>query len=113
MVAHALGVLTIIKNLRLSHPDIIQPWCDEYAGALCMFRKREDYINSLKQAGLDCSYFPELTKSVLIVHLDNIEAEIFFGEHHRLKFCTGPHYLGGFIGDKASKRGWLIDQTAV
>ena len=90
MVAHALGVLTLIKNLRLSHPDIIQPWCDEYSGALCMFRKREDYINSLKQAGLDCSYFPELTKSVIIVHLDNIEAEIFSASITGLSSAQDP-----------------------
>ena len=38
---------------------------------------------------------------------DNLAAGKGFGLRHRFKVFMGAHYLGIFIGDDKSKRGWL------
>ena len=47
------------------------------------------------------------TKSILIVHPDNLKSGELFGTHHGFAVCTGPHYIGGYIGDDESKGGCL------
>ena len=56
-------------------------------------------------------YHPKPTKSVLIVRPENLAAGKLFGRRHRFNVCTGARYLGGYIGDNNSKRGWLRECT--
>ena len=72
MVAYGLGVLPLIKNLKTAHPDVTQPCYDDNAGALGKFLNIEDCFNSLTQLVKERSYYPDLTKIVLIVHTDHI-----------------------------------------
>ena len=55
---------------------------------------------------MGCGYYPETSKSVLIVHPDNLEAGKRFGLIRRFKVCAGLRYLGGFIRDEDSKHDW-------
>ena len=52
-------------------------------------------------------YYPDLTKSMLIVHPENIEAGKRFGVSYKLKVFKGARYLGGYIGDDKSKHNWI------
>ena len=56
-------------------------------------------------------YYPELSKSVLIEHPENLEARKDFGARHGFKICVGAHCLGGYIGDDESKSDWLRERT--
>ena len=64
-----------------------------------MFVIIETYFDSLTLQGPGRGYYPKLFKSVLILHLDNLEARKYFGENHVFKVCTGARYLGGYIRD--------------
>ena len=61
--------------------------------------------------GTGHEYHLEISKSVLVVHPDNIEDGNVFGACHGFKVCTGVRYLGIYIGDDESKCDWLGDRT--
>ena len=86
MVAYGLGVLPLIKNLKIAYPDVTQPWYDDNAGALGKFVNIEVCFNSLTQLVTERSYYPDLIKIVLIFHPDNIEDGISFGVCDSFKF---------------------------
>ena len=76
-----------------------------------MLARIEIYFNLLAFQCPGRGYHPELSKIVLIVHSENINAGKVFGERHLFKVCTGARYLRGYIGDNESKRNWLKDRT--
>ena len=57
-------------------------------------------------------YYPEPSKSVLIVHLNNLSSGRGFGLRHGFKICMVARYLGGFIGDDESKCDCLKYRTS-
>ena len=75
-----------------------------------MSARLETYFDSLTRQGLGRGYQPDLTKSELIVHLENLEAVKVFGARHGFRVFIGARYLGGYIGDDESKRDWLRER---
>ena len=111
MIAHRIGILPLINNLKQEIPDTTQPWYADDSRVLGTFAKLETYFDSMKKQGPGREYHPNLTKSVLIIRPDNLEAGKVFGARHGFRVCTGAHYLGGYIGDDKFKRDWLIERT--
>ena len=57
--------------------------------------------------GPPCGYFPEMTKSILVVSPWNVpRAEAFF-RGYGLEIVTGSRYIGGFMWSKAAQDLWL------
>ena len=77
MVVYGLRVLLIIKNLKIEHHDVMQPWYSDNLGSIGTFGSIEGCFNSLTQVFPYCGCYPKPTKSVLIVHPDNIEGWFF------------------------------------
>ena len=111
MIAYRIRILPLIKNLRREIPDVTQLWYADDAGALGTFTRLETYFDFLTRQGTGRGYPPELTKSVLIVRLKNIEAGKVFGRRHGFRVCTGTHYIGCYIRDNDYKRDWLRERT--
>ena len=99
IVACGIGVLTLIKRLKLVYPDVTQPWYTNNPGTLGTFDNVESYFNSLKLNGLVGGYYPYPTKRIMIMNPNNIEAGGLFGQCSGFKVCMGAHYLGGYIRD--------------
>ena len=59
MIAHGIGILPLIKNLKRALPDVIQPWYSDDAGALGPFARLETYFYSLTRHGPGRGYYPE------------------------------------------------------
>ena len=76
-------------------PDVTQPSYADDSGALGTFKRIVNYFNSLIRQGLGRGYYPELSKSVLIVHQEILEYGKKFGTRHGFKVCTGTCYLWG------------------
>ena len=58
-------------------------------------------------------YFPELTKSILVMSPRNApRAEAFF-RGCRLQILTGSRYRGGFVGSKADQDCWMGEKVEV
>ena len=75
MVANIIEILPLIKLLKAAYPDVTQPWYLDYAGILDIFGNIGLYFDLLKQFFLAGEYYPEPSKSVIIVHLDNFAAK--------------------------------------
>ena len=72
-----------------------------------MFARLETYFDLLTLQCLGRGYHPEPTKSVLIVHSENLAAGNYFGRRYGFRVCMGARYLGGYIGNNESKRNLL------
>ena len=60
------------------------------------------WFDGLRSLGLDYGYYPQPTKSVLVVTAENVAAaQERFGDLG-IRVVTGLHFLGGFIGDKGN-----------
>ena len=94
MVDFSVGVLLLTKQLKVVYPDFTQPWYAQNAGSLIKL-----YFNYLKQSIPSRWYYPEFSKSGIIVHPDNIATRKQFALRHRFKVCNGDYYLCGFIAD--------------
>ena len=73
MIAFGIEVTLLIKLLKVAHPDITQPCYVDNVGALCTYGNIKLYFNLIEQSGSSCGYYHKPSKSVLIVHPDNIE----------------------------------------
>ena len=111
MIAYRIEILPLIKNLKREIPDVTQPWYADDARALGTFAILETYFDLLTCHGPGRGYHPDLTKSVLIVRPDNIEAGKVCGARHGFRVCTGSRYLGGCIGEDESKCDYLGERT--
>ena len=72
MVSYGIGFLLLIKCPKSAHDGITQPWYAEYTSALGTFENIGLYFNSLKLFGPGLGYYPEPSKSVLIINADHI-----------------------------------------
>ena len=107
MVAYGIGVLQLIKHLKVVNPDTTQPWYDNNARALVMFDNLERYFNLLNHIVSDWMYYPSPIKIIMIVHPNNLEAGEMFGEHHGFTVCASACYLSGYIRYGKSKGAWI------
>jgi hypothetical protein len=111
MVMYGVGLLPLIRILKKTVPDLHQPWYADDAGAGGTFQNIRLYFEKLQEFGPPRGYFPEPSKSILIVRNHNKEkAEVCFKDSG-FKVVTGSRYLGGFIGDKAEQREWVLKKV--
>ena len=111
MIAYRISILPLIKNLKQEIPDVTLPWYADDTGALGTFEIIENYFNSLTRQVPGRGYYPKPSKSVLIVHPENLEDGKEFGARHGFKVFTGARYLGGYIRDDESNINWMRDRT--
>ena len=111
MIDYGIEIIPLINNLKRQLPDITQPWYADNSGALGTLSIIETYFNSLTHQGPGHVYHNRQSKTVLIVHLENLEAGKKFSTRHGFKVCTGARYLGGYIGDNNFKSDWMRERT--
>jgi hypothetical protein len=85
------------------------PWYADDADAGAKFDKIERFFRRLCEIGPLFGYYPEPTKSILIVRQHNLEEARLRLSAFRVK--TGNRYLGGFIGEEEALNEWLGEKT--
>ena len=110
-ISYRIGILTLIKWLKSTYPDITQPWYTDDSGALGTFDNLERYFISLKCNGPYQGYYPKPTKMIMIMNPKNLEVGRLFGQYHGFKVCAGTGYLDGYIRNEKSKGDWLKKRT--
>ena len=110
MIAYGIGVLPLIRELQGAHPRVTQPWYADDAGAGGTFQQILEHFRDLQEWGPARGYYPEPTKSILVVAPGNVaRAE----EHFRglgIRVVTGHRYLGGYILDREAEESWLKEK---
>ena len=67
MIAYGIGVLPLIRELMEDNPRVTQPWYADDAGAGGTFAKVQAHFQDLQVRGPARGYYPEPTKSILVV----------------------------------------------
>ena len=67
MITYGIGVLPLIWELRDPHPRVTQPWYADDAGAGGAFKEVQAHFQDLQSMGPARGYYPEPTKSILVV----------------------------------------------
>ena len=104
IIAYGISILTLIKNIKREIPDVTQTWYTGDIRALRIFTRTETYFNYLAHQGPGRGYYTKPSKSMLIMHPENLEAEIVFGLRHEFKVYTVARYLRSYIGDGESRK---------
>ena len=107
MIAHVIGVLPLIRELRGAHPQVTQPCYADDAVAGGKFHQIFEHFWDLQAQGPAQFYYPEPTKSILVVIPVNLARS---EEHFRgleIWLVTGHWYLGGYIGNREAEGSWL------
>ncbi len=111
MVVYGLAVLPLIRRLKQEFPEVEQPWYADDAGAAGNFDAIRRHFTKLQEIGPNYGYFPELSKSVLVVSQCNFEAAKLAFADLGFEVTTGHRYLGGFIADKDALTAWIQGKT--
>ena len=112
MITYDIVILPLIKNLQQKLPDINQPCYTEDVGPLCTVTRVVTYFNYLTRQGPWRRYHTKPSKSILIVHPENLEAGKVFGARHVFKVWLGTRYLGVYIRYDEYKQDWLRERTS-
>ena len=107
MITYSIDILPLINNHKRGIPDVTKNWYADDSKALGTFARIETYVNFLTRQSFGPGYYTKLSKSVLIVHPENIEAGKVFGACHSFKVCIGASYLRGYTGDNRYKSNCL------
>ena len=83
---------------------MVVPWYADDAGAGGTFADVQAHFQDLQVWGPARGYYPELTKSILVITPGNVAPveEHFCGLGIRV--VTGHLYLGGFLGDVSAEK---------
>ena len=72
MIAYGIGVLLLIRELQNAHSRVTQPWYADDTGAGGTFQQIQEHFWDLQVRGSACGYYPEPTKSILVVSSGNV-----------------------------------------
>jgi hypothetical protein len=86
MFAYGIGVLPLIRRLKRSYPDLFQPWYADDAGAGGKFADIKAMFEDLQKIGPAYGYFPEPSKSILVVPPAMVERATKYFQDHDFKF---------------------------
>jgi hypothetical protein len=107
MFAYGVGLLPLIRALKESFPAMDQTWYADDAGAGGKFNAIKQLFAKLQEIGPHYGYFPEPSKSILIVSHENLPAATAAFKDLEFTITLGNRYLGGFIGEKDTCDRWI------
>jgi hypothetical protein len=112
MFAYGIGLLPLIRALKVQFPEMEQTWYADDAGAGGKFDAIKRHFEKLEEIGPHYGYYPEPSKSILIVPQKNLAAAQIAFEGHEFTITTGNRYLGGFIGEREAQDIWIREKVA-
>ena len=112
MIIYGIGMLPLTRSLKGQIKDLLQPWYADDAAAGGKFEKILEYYKLLYDEGPGRGYFPEPTKSILVVKPQSVERATALFQHLGFKIVTGTRYLGGHIGDEGACTEWIESKVA-
>jgi hypothetical protein len=95
----------------LELPALEQPWYADDAGVAGKFDNMCRLFVKLQEIGPDFGYFPEPSKSILIVPEHNVARAEIALDGLKFQITTGSRCLGGFIGEDMAFDSWAEEKT--
>ena len=100
-------MLPLTRLLKRDVPGCNQPWYADDAGAAGSFSDIERFFNMLSKKGPARGYFPEPTKSILVVKPESVEQETARFAPLGFQISIGARYLYGYIGHRSHEREYV------
>jgi hypothetical protein len=110
MFACGVGILPLIRQLKAELPQVEPSWHADDAGAGGKFEDIRRLFRRLEEIGPNYGYFPEPSKSILVVSQHNLEATQNAFPDFGFKVTTGSRCLGGFVGENSALRNWIREK---
>ena len=109
MVAYALLILPLIKQLKKEMPVANSMWFADDGSVANKFKDIASFFSRLCQLGPNYGYFPEESKSILVVKESATMDATNFCINIDLSFkvTNGCRYLGGYVGEKHLEKEWI------
>ena len=89
MIVYGIGLLPFIREIQDAPPHVTQPWYTDDAGSEGKFGHILEHFKELQARGPPGGYFPELTKSILVVALWSVAREEEFFRGMGVNITTG------------------------
>ena len=113
MFVYGIGLLPLIRTLKKSFPELDQTWYADDACSGGKFDSIKLHFRKLQEIGPLYGYYPEPSKSILIVSQKNLLAAQAAFKDFEFTITTGNRYLGGYIGEKDSLVLWLGKKSLI
>jgi len=109
MVAYGLSTLPLMCQLKTEFPEFQAAWYADASAVVGPWMHISHHFHCLQQLSSTFGYFPEATKSVLVVSPSHqLAAQAFFSNLGAVNVCTGHQYFGGFIGEPNKLDSWFL-----
>ena len=106
MLLYAIAVLPLIQSLS-DNTWWTQNWYADDSSCVATLRNLKDWFSLLSERGPEFGYFPEPSKTVLVVDTSyETEATSMFGSLG-IKVVLGQRFLGSFVGDHHSTEAFI------
>ena len=96
MFVYGIGMLPLTHMIKERVPDALTPWYADDAAAMAKFARIRSVYNLVEEFGPRYGYFPESTKSILVVTPGNRDRAVAKFAHRGFKVVGGSRYLGDF-----------------
>jgi hypothetical protein len=112
MVAFGLAVMPLIRRLKREVLHGHQAWYADDATAAASFPFLRTFMERLVELGPAFGYYPEPSKSILVVKEANKAATTEYFADLGFTVVTGHRYLGVFLGANEDLQAWLKDKAS-
>jgi hypothetical protein len=107
MLGYGIGILPLIRHLKDEFLEVMQPLYANDAGTQGCFSDMCCSFSWLQEIGPSYGYFPELSKSILVIQEHNQTSAKLAFTNFDFKVRTGYRYLCSFIGSMDKQPLWL------
>ena len=101
MFFYGVSLLPLIRKLKDPN-KVLQTWYADDSAAIAKLKKLEIWLKRLIEEGPAFGYFPEPSKSLLVVDKQYAEEAHHIFDKYSITIVEGK-FLGGFIGDRNEK----------
>ena len=95
---YGVSLLPLIRKLK-DPKNVLQTWYADDSAAIAKLKKLEIWLTNLIKEGLAFGYFPEPSKSFLVVDKQYAEEAHHIFDKYLITIVEGLRFLGAFIGD--------------
>ena len=99
---YGVSLLPLIRKLKDPN-NVLKSWYADDSAAIAKLKKLEIWLKNLIEEGPAFGYFPEPSKSFLIVDKQYAEEAHHIFDKYSITVVEGKRFLGGFIGDGNEK----------